>query len=129
MAWVDPETFALSLNYLIGLLVFFFLIVVPVLLAVVVSLKWLRWHTARKLADRQARMERVQSDGTPYPPAGRGLCDSCQNGFDKVYYLCSGQRLCPSCYEKLHGAAAAAKEAPGAGTCGGSSSYSSPQEK
>jgi hypothetical protein len=45
-------------------------------------------------------------DGRPVPPAARGICQVCQNTYDRVYHFPSGTRLCPACYktesEKSH---------------------------
>ncbi|MCP4708591.1 MAG: hypothetical protein GY869_08205 [Planctomycetes bacterium] len=43
---------------------------------------------------------KYRSDGEMWPPTQRGLCESCERVFEKVYCLSSGERLCPECYEE-----------------------------
>lgn len=57
----------------------------------------LHWIDYQK-AQRQWRRERFQPDGTPYPPSGRGICHQCQQACEKVYFMESGRRLCPTCF-------------------------------
>lgn len=54
---------------------------------------------AIKLAEAKAWAAAHRADGTPYPPAGRGICERCSGAFDKVYFLPGGERLCPACYD------------------------------
>ena len=67
--------------------------------ALVTALKWLRWRSQVHEAAEQHQRERVRPDGQPYPPADRGMCDLCSQATEKVYYLPTGRRLCPACYE------------------------------
>jgi hypothetical protein len=53
--------------------------------------------------DQQQRKKlEIAPDGTPMPPLGRGLCDNCGEIFEKIYYLPTGPKLCPSCYKTSH---------------------------
>jgi hypothetical protein len=102
-----------SLHLLIGLLI------VAAVVLVVILVAWTTfnvaiWRSRREKADQAERRRRFRPDGQPYPPAGRGLCDSCARGFDKVYYLPSGRRLCPECYERCAAAGDPGRPAEGA---------------
>lgn len=57
------------------------------------------WRRGRRIADERMRADRVQSDGTPYPPFSRGICRECGRLVPKVYHLPDGQRLCPDHYQ------------------------------
>jgi len=86
-----------------------FLIVVPLALlfllvltvSVIIVLKWQLWRMSQRRAKLLAHMIKFRPDGLPYPPAGRGMCDSCEKAHEKVYHLPSGRRLCTDCYESL----------------------------
>ena len=93
----DLKNFAINIYFLIGLL-----IALAVLLALVVAVwtlvKVLLWRSRRNRADAQEAARKLQPDGTPYPPAGPGVCHCCQRASDTVFHLPSGQRLCRECY-------------------------------
>ena len=78
------------------------LVLVPVLAAVIVAMitavNLLLRRTKRRAAERQAHSIKFRPDGEPYPPASRGMCDSCEQAYEKVYNMPSGKRLCPDCY-------------------------------
>jgi hypothetical protein len=98
MAVVDLTTFGANLYLLTGILVVLFFVVIPLALAMIVTLKWLRWRAVKKQADLEHDRKRFQPDGWHYPPLGRGLCDACHVADDEVFFLPSGQRLCHRCY-------------------------------
>jgi len=56
------------------------------------------WQKGVDRATRALHDTKFRPDGTPYPPAGQGICDCCKLAFKKVYYVSTDERLCPSCY-------------------------------
>ncbi|KPK83964.1 MAG: hypothetical protein AMJ81_06885 [Phycisphaerae bacterium SM23_33] len=104
-AWADPLTFGANLWLIIGGLVLAVFVLLA-LLGLWVLAKILVWRGRRWHAERQARGRKYGPDGKPLPPSAAGLCDRCERAFEMVYYMPSGGRLCPSCYEALHRSAA-----------------------
>jgi hypothetical protein len=94
--------FALNIFVLIGLLIALAAGVI-LLIAALIGLKLWIWHVAKRRSDARYQRERFRSDGELFPPAGRGLCDRCGEAYEKVYYLPSGERLCPDDYRTLYG--------------------------
>lgn len=96
----DPRSLMLVLYTLIALLL---LGVVFFLVAVVgqTGVRLLIWRSQKAKAEREDHEAKYRADGTAYPPFSRGLCDSCQRAFEKVYYLPSGKRLCEHCYKEV----------------------------
>ncbi len=100
IAIVDSQTLKENILFGIGLLFYAVAAAILLVLALVgIKIFIRRCRTARAAA--QERKLKYQPDGRPYPPFARGLCDNCQDGFDRVYYLPSGARLCPDCYKAL----------------------------
>jgi len=88
--------------YLLIPLLFVATILTLVLIAVGIAyVRILRRNRAIALAEKIKQQERFRPDGLPYPPCKRGMCDACVRPFEKVYYLPSGQRLCPECYQTI----------------------------
>lgn len=54
-----------------------------------------------KKAQRAYRKDKFRPDGQPYPPSDRGICNTCGQAFEKVYFLEANQRACPQCYQQL----------------------------
>lgn len=96
-AAVDPKTLGLNLYLIIGavLVAAFFLIAV---IAAWTGLKVCVWRRSVRNAEAAERRARLDPTGIPYPPAGRGLCDACQQVHDTVYHLPDGGRYCARCY-------------------------------
>ena len=59
------------------------------------------WHIRLKKLQRADQLAKLQPNSKPYPPAKRGLCDSCSQYADTVYYISSGRRLCNECYRQF----------------------------
>ena len=82
------------------------LIAVPLVVAVLallawataVGVKWALWRIRLRRARQQALRRRLDAQGRPYPPAGRGMCDACRRAAERVYFLPDGRRLCEVCY-------------------------------
>jgi hypothetical protein len=94
---VDIKTFGANIYMLIGLL----LCIAATLVLAVVAWTFLKaavWRARQKVAEEQERRQKLQPDGTPYPPLAPGVCQRCQRARDAVYHLPSGQRLCRDCY-------------------------------
>lgn len=93
---------AISMIELYAHLLLGLLVLVPVLVAVIVAIitavNWCVRRSRRRATERQARAIKFRTDGEPYPPASRGMCDSCEQAYEKVYNTPSGKRLCPDCY-------------------------------
>ena len=77
------------------------------LIGTIVAINWLRRWARQRAGRLEAFREKYLPDGLPYPPSGRGMCDSCGKPSEKVYYVPSGVRpnetsttvrLCESCY-------------------------------
>lgn len=100
LAVVDPVTLGANLYLIIGgvVLAIFLLIGIVVLWTGINAGIW-RARQARD--ERAARNRKFRADGTPLPPAHRGLCDRCQKPYERVYYLPDGERYCPKCYEAV----------------------------
>ncbi|MCK4276914.1 MAG: hypothetical protein KAX78_10400 [Phycisphaerae bacterium] len=83
-----------------SIIILFFLVLVAtaVIFLLLGLLKILGNSAARRHAARRAYRAKFARDGRPYPPTGRGMCDSCSRSFETVYHLPSGNRLCPKCY-------------------------------
>ena len=84
----------------VGIILLLTLIGLVVFILLTIALIRLFIHNAALARQKQLEYkEKYQSDGTPYPAASRGLCDNCQRLHEKVYFLPSGSRLCPECYQ------------------------------
>lgn len=92
--WV--ENIILYMVALFGML----LLLVAVFVAFVLLRAYLRQKKIKRLQNEDY-LATIGPNGKPYPPSDRGICHSCQEAFEKVYFLPSGQRLCQSCYEKF----------------------------
>ena len=101
MAFPDYATVVFRMHWAMGI-VWLAIFIAVVIFLVWVAFKLLIWRAARKRAERKARKIRYRPDGQPYPPAGEGVCDRCERAHQKVYYMSSGRRLCPSCYEVVY---------------------------
>jgi hypothetical protein len=93
------ENWALNIRWLVGFLTCLGIGSILALIAWVVARVWL--HGKRQRYAQERFRERTHwPDGRPRPPMGEGMCDACQLGYDTVYYLPTGRRLCPGCYEQ-----------------------------
>ena len=99
------KMFGLNIYFLIGLL-FVMAVGAVLLVAAWTGLKVLIWKERARAAEQAERRRKLRPDGTPLPPAGRGICTACSRVCETVYHLPGGERLCPTCY-----AAAQRKEA------------------
>lgn len=108
---VDPRGFVLNIYFLIGLLLVLGVIALAVL-AIWTAANYGVWQARRRKAEAEQHHRRFRSDGQPHPPAGRGMCDRCARACETVYYEPSGRRLCPACYDRVHGVAAPPREPP-----------------
>jgi len=97
---VDSQMFARNIYVLIGG-IFVLIIAAIVIVILIARIRVYFWRGSVKRAQRQDYKLKHRSDGQPFPPFGRGLCDSCQRLSEKVYFLPSGPRLCAHCYEEL----------------------------
>jgi hypothetical protein len=96
------ETFRANIHLLMGLL-FFLAVGVVFLIVTWTGIKLYIRHVRERREQERWHREHFRPDGLPYPPASRGLCDRCGGSFEKVYYLSSGERLCPKDYEAEYG--------------------------
>lgn len=96
---VSPQTFALNMYFLIGLLIVAGVAIV-LIIAFWTSIKIWIWNIRRRKADEAEHRRHFRPDGQPYPPASRGVCAGCARALDGVYHLPSGRRLCPDCYRR-----------------------------
>lgn len=97
--FVDQRTLLANLLLLLAILfcatVGFFVIV-----GGITGLKIALWKRAQKQAADAEIRRKLRPDGTPYPPAGRGMCDGCGKVFDAVYHLPDGAKRCAACLER-----------------------------
>lgn len=93
------ENWALNIRWLIGFLTCLGISLILALVLWIVLRIWLH-RTRQRRARREFHDQTRWPDGSPRPPMGEGMCDACQTGCDAVYYLPSGRRLCPACYER-----------------------------
>ena len=91
------ENWSLNLHWLIGFLTCLGIVLILVVAAWTGVKIWLL-RNRQKLAQRQRREQTHWPDGRPRPPMGEGICDACQTACN-VYYLPTGRRLCPECYD------------------------------
>ncbi len=96
------KPFGLSVYVLLGFLLLLAVLVVVAVASWVLIKVWIRDVRQRREA-RRRHHEMYRPDGQPYPPASRGICDRCGQDFEKVYYMPSGERLCPDHYAELYG--------------------------
>lgn len=94
------QMFAQNLALIIGGLIFLFLGFV-VLMTTWTGINTLVWIMRKRHADRKVFQKTHRADGQLYPPMGAGVCEVCGRGSDHIYFPPSGERLCPSCYEKF----------------------------
>ena len=97
--WVSPETLGENLYLLVGGLILAG-VGCFVILASWTSIRVALWHWGKKRFEQRERERTHAPDRHRYPPAPAGLCDRCGRGFESVYYLPAGNKLCPSCYAK-----------------------------
>ena len=84
------------------------MIAIPIVLVVLVGLTILTISLlkmyATKRRENQAAAEthdhRFRPDGAPYPDTGRGMCQSCKQVSEMIYYMPSGKKLCRECYHQ-----------------------------
>lgn len=98
---VDADKFKAIIYYTYSsIIVLLFLVIVAaaVIFLLLGLLKILGKSASRRHAAWRANRAKFDRAGRPYPPAGRGMCDSCSRPFETVYHLPSGNRLCPKCY-------------------------------
>ena len=98
---VDADKWMVFVYYAYSsIIILFFLVLVAtaVIFLLLGLLKILGKSAAIRHAAWRANRAKFDRAGRPYPPAGRGMCDSCSRPFETVYHLPSGNRLCPKCY-------------------------------
>lgn len=97
LAVVDPRTLLINLMLLLAILlcavVLFFLFV-----GGTTGLRLLLWRREQRQAAEDEQRKRFAADGSPLPPTGRGICESCSRAFDEVFHLPGGARRCRTCY-------------------------------
>lgn len=108
---VDPRTLALNIYLLIGALLALGVIAL-VVLAIWTAANCGVWQARRRRAEAEQHRRRFRPDGQPYPPASRGMCDRCARACETVYHEASGERLCPTCYDRAHGLTSPPGEPP-----------------
>jgi hypothetical protein len=91
------NVFAQNIYLLLGLLVFAGVTFVVIILSWSGIRVWF-WQRSVDRATQAWRATRYRPDGTRFPPSGPGICFHCHTAFKKVYYLSTGDRVCPSCY-------------------------------
>jgi hypothetical protein len=96
---MDPKNFGMNIYLLIGLV----LLAAAALLAIIAAwtlVNHLIWKRGQRRAERAYQAKRIQPDGTPYPPASRGICSKCAAYRDPVYHLDDGSRLCEKHFDE-----------------------------
>lgn len=89
---------AQNIYWLIGFLIFgSFVLVVVIALYIGIRAYIFSAGQRRSLEEYHRRTRRA--DGKMYPPFAVGKCESCRRICKKIYFLKSGELLCPECYE------------------------------
>ncbi len=91
--------FGANLYLLIGALICLAITLVLILVAWTATRAWL-WKSRQRRSVEELARRRLDPDGNPYPPTGRGVCEICNRAYDRVYYLPTGQRRCAGCYQR-----------------------------
>lgn len=97
------STFLTRYLYLLITVPLTVLAVLTATLGALTFLNYARRKAAAKLSQEATGSATHQFDGTPFPPASRGMCDACSKAFDWVYHLPEGRRLCPACFHAAEG--------------------------
>lgn len=94
----DVRMWAQNIYWLIGLLIFggFALAVV---LALYIGIRMYLFNAGQKKSLEEYHRQTRRADGRMYPPSAVGKCDACGRICKKVYFVRSGELLCPECYE------------------------------
>lgn len=95
---VDPQTLGLNLAIIIGGLICLAGSLI-LLIALMTGFKYFVWRSRRANAEAAERRNRERPDGTPLPPASRGICTACARAREVVYHLKDGRRLCADCLD------------------------------
>ncbi len=91
--------FGANIFLLIGILLAL-AILIFLLLGGWVTVKILIFRRAQHRAEQKRNQEKFRADGSPYPPASRGICHTCGKAYPKVYHMPDGTKLCPLHYEE-----------------------------
>jgi hypothetical protein len=94
------KMFGANLYLIIGALIFLSVVLILIFVAWTAAKAGLWQFRRRRFAQNENR-RKIGPDGRPYPPVGRGVCQVCNRAHEEVYYLPSGERRCPACYEEL----------------------------
>lgn len=96
------QMFGLNLWFLIELLVCGFFALV-LLIASWTGIKIWLFQRGQSRAERENRRRKFDSGGRPIAPSAPGVCHQCGAAFREVHHLPSGERLCPTCYQRRAG--------------------------
>jgi hypothetical protein len=90
-------------GFLFGFLLTLFLLLLTTasIIAFLTALKMRRHWRRYEILQSEWQTERFDTDGRPFPPFARGMCDSCHKAFEKVYHMPTGRRLCPACFSTV----------------------------
>jgi hypothetical protein len=94
---VDPQTLGVNLAIIIGGLIVLAVSLI-LMMALLTGFKYFVWRGRRASAEAAERRKRWRPDGSPLPPAGRGICTACARASEVVFHLEDGRRLCANCF-------------------------------
>ena len=97
MTAVDSPILGANLYLLIGLLLLAGISALSILVFWTSIKLWI-WRRAQRRSEQAYQQRRFDHNGTPYPPASRGICTHCGELYEQVYHLPSGARLCRNHY-------------------------------
>jgi len=96
----DLHNWGFNLWMMIGCFGWIIILAPPVIVGLLYLRILLRRGRIRRAVAEHYRRTHL-SNGAPYPPSGRGVCQRCKLAKDKVYSLKSGTRLCHECFGLL----------------------------
>ncbi len=78
-----------------------FVVLVGMTILTISLLKMYGWKLRKDKAAAEMHDRKFRPDGQPYPDTGRGMCQSCKQVLEDIYYMPSGDRLCRDCYHQM----------------------------
>ena len=105
---VKLRMFGANIWLLVGVLILL-VVGLAVLIAIWTGVNILWWRASRHRAEQNMHRRHHLPDGTPLPPASRGICDRCQQVANPVYHTKDGRHLCLHHYQEEKNQQQAAK--------------------
>jgi hypothetical protein len=91
------QMFRLNIHLLLGILACLGIGLVLVLAFWTGIRAWL-FHKRQEASDGEFRRTKLDAEGRPLPPVGRGICQACGRVSDRVFFLETGAKVCEDCF-------------------------------